>query len=347
VSDVRPGLNPQRLIGLIKAAIKRCELDLRGTVVLTEAASGAYVVTPVLAAMAGAEQVLSVTRPTRHGTTSEVRRQTEELAVLAGVRDCIQIVTENSRAIVSQADIVTNSGHVRPIDAEMVSWMKPTAVIPLMYEAWELRPEDVDLVACRERGIAVAGTNERHPAVDVFSFLGVMAVKLLLDAAVAVYLSRVLLLCDNQFGGFIERGLIGAGARVDVSQALSEAPGGRAYDAILVALQPRPEPVLSAEDAATIAKNWSGTVIAQFWGDIDRPALLATGLSVWPAEPPMSGHMGILPSVVGPEPIVRLQAGGLKVGELMASMRRRPASEGTTEAAERAAAASGFGQVLL
>jgi hypothetical protein len=28
--------------------------------------------------------------------------------------------------------------------------------------------------------------------------------------------------------------------------------------------------------------------------------------------------MGILPSDIGPEPVVRLQAGGLKVGELLA-----------------------------
>ena len=43
-----------------------------------------------------------------------------------------------------EADVVTNSGHVRPIDAETVAWMKPTAVVPLMYEAWEL--------AARRRG---------------------------------------------------------------------------------------------------------------------------------------------------------------------------------------------------
>jgi hypothetical protein len=39
---------------------------------------------------------------------------------------------------------------------------------------------------------------------------------------------------------------------------------------------------------------------------------------VWPPEAPPPGHMGVLPSAVGPEPIVRLQAGGLKVGEVLA-----------------------------
>ena len=68
--------------------------------------------------------------------------------------------------MVAQADIITNSGHVRPIDAEMIGWMKPTAVIPLMYEAWEFRDADLDLAACQRRGIVVAGTNERHPAIS-------------------------------------------------------------------------------------------------------------------------------------------------------------------------------------
>jgi len=39
---------------------------------------------------------------------------------------------------------------------------------------------------------------------------------------------------------------------------------------------------------------------------------------VWPLRAPAAGHMAILPSAVGPEPIVRLQSGGLKVGEVLA-----------------------------
>ena len=120
---------------------------------------------------------------------------------------------------------------------------------------------------------------------------------------------------------FIERGLIGAGASVDRVETLSRATNDRTYDAILVALRPGPEPVLSAEDAVTIRDYWPGAVVAQFWGDIDRSALSAAAIPVWPIEAPAPGHMGILPSAIGPEPIVRLQAGGLKVAELL--LRRR------------------------
>jgi hypothetical protein len=310
-------VDPRRLAGLTAAAVERCALDLTGKVVLTEAACGAYVVTPVLAAAAGATRVYAMTRPTRYGTVAEVSAQTRELAQLLGVSDRIEIVLDRSAAVVAQADIITNSGHVRPIDGEMIAWMKPSAVVSLMYEGWEFRPGDVDLDACRERGIAVAATDERHPDVDVFSFLGVMAVKQLFDAQVAVYRSAILLLCDNPFCGFITRGLRRAGASVDVATTLTHAPRETRYDAIVLAATPTIAPSLSAADGRLIAATWPGAVVAQFWGDVDRSAFEALNVPVWPLDAPCAGHMGVLPSAVGPEAVIRLQAGGLKVGELL------------------------------
>ena len=317
MTNLRPGLNPHRLVSLMRQAILRCDLQLQKTIVLTEAATGAYAVTPVLAAMAGAEKVFALTRSSPYGTVEEVTEQTQRLAELAGVGERIEFVTQKSPELFAQADIITNSGHVRPIDSAMIGWMKSTAVIGLMYEAWEFRPEDVDLTACRQRGIKVVGVNEHHPAVDVFSFLGIMAVKLLLDSGVAVYTSDVLLLCDNPFRSFIEQGLVNAGARVDTVDSLAIAPIDKTYDAILVALQPRPEAVLSATDAISVSKNWPGALVAQYWGDIKRSSFLNQSIPLCPAEEPKLGHMGILPSAVGPEPIIRLQTGGLKAAEVI------------------------------
>jgi hypothetical protein len=317
ITDIRPGLNPHRLVSLMRQAILRCDLQLQKTIVLTEAATGAYVVTPVLAAMAGAEKVFALTRSSPYGTVEQVQEQTQQLAEIAGVGGRIESITQKSPELVAQADIITNSGHVRPIDSEMIGWMKSTAVIGLMYEAWEFRPEDVDLTACLHKGIKVVGVNEHHPAVDVFSFLGIMAVKLLLDSGVAVYTSDILLLCDNPFRSFIEQGLVNAGARVDTVESLATAPIDKTYDAILVALQPRPEPVLSATDAISVSKYWPGALVAQYWGDIERSAFSTQNIPICPAEEPKPGHMGILPSAVGPEPIIRLQTGGLKAAEVV------------------------------
>lgn len=335
-----PGLNLYRLVELMQDACARCRLDLSGATVLTEAASGSYMVTPVLAAMAGAHKVLAVGRSGRYGTVEEIAQQTLRLARLAGVKaTALEIMPRKTRQAFALADIVTNCGHVRPLDAAAVAAMKPTAVIPLMYEAWEVRDADVDLAACRRRGIAVAGTNEQHPAVDVFSYLGVMAVKLLLDAGVAVYGCDVVLCCDNAFAPFIARGLRRAGARVHRVNRLEEAATSRC-DALLVAMQPQRQLFFTQAQAAELAARWRGVVVAQFWGDINREALRRAGVAVHPLRAPARGHMGILPSAVGPDPVVRLQSGGLKVGELM--WRARQAGKDAVQAAVR----SGFGQAL-
>jgi hypothetical protein len=317
MTDVLPGFNQTRLLTLMRAAVGRCHLDLSGAVVLTEAATGAYVVTPVLAALAGAQQVLALARPSRHGTVDDVTALTMGLARAAGVHERIRIVTEKSAPEVGQADVVTNSGHVRPIDAAMVSWMKPSAVIPLMYEAWEFRAEDVDLEACRRRGIRVAGTNERHPAVGVFPYLGIMATKLLLDAGIAVYKCKVLLCCDNPFEPYIRQGLLQAGAAVESTPELAKAASAADCDVVLVALLPQAHAVIGPTAAALIGERWPGAVVAQYWGDIDRAALSKAGVPYWPRSTPAPGHMAILPAAVGPEATVRLQAGGLKVGEVL------------------------------
>lgn len=316
--DTRPGLDMRRLVRLTTTALDRCQLDLSGLTVLTEAATGAYAVTPVLAALAGAD-VYALAARTPYGSSDEIRQATAELARLAGVADRIHLVPNKKAVDIGEADIVTNSGQVRPIDRKMVSRMKPSAVVPLMYESWEYRPTDVDLDACKSRGIVVAGTNERHPDVEVFSFLGQMALKQLHDAGIAVRGSQILLLCDNDFGSYIVRDLESAGASVSTCQSLETDEIPVDCDAVIVALRPGDEPVLAAGSSGLLNDKAAGAVLVQYWGDVDRDELAGAGVPVWPPRAPSTGHMGILPSALGPEPVVRLQAGGLKVGQLLAN----------------------------
>ena len=318
---LQPGLRPQRLLTLIERSLATMDLDLSGSHVVTEAATGAYVVTPVIAALAGAD-VTAVTRATRFGSVQDVVDGTFALAELAGVSERITIVDELTKEIVDSADVVTNSGHVRPIDRTRIGWMRPSCVVPLMFESWEIDVGrvDVDLEALRERGVRFAGTNERHPAVGVFSYLGSMAVKLLIDAQVAVHDSTLLLVCDNPFMHYLEDGLVRAGARVIPRASLDPVDLGVDLDGVVVALTPRDTPVLSPTDLDAVAQRAPGAVIAQFWGDVQRDECERRGLACVPTIDPGRGHMGVLPSAVGPEPIVRLQAGGLKV----ASILRRP-----------------------
>jgi hypothetical protein len=283
-------------------------------VVLTEAATGAYVVTPVLAAVSGA-RVVALAASSKYGTVAQVEAATMALAAQLGVSDRIVVTTRREAADFAAADVITNSGHVRPIVGELAAAVRPGAVVPLMFESWEAQVGrlDIDVEALRDRGVHIAGTNERHPHVDVFSFLGPMAVAELADAGVSAYRGRIAVLCDNAFREYIVDGLKAAGAEVDVAASL-DGVSVRSPDALLVALQPTGASVLSAADLQCIRTSWPDCVLVQFWGDIDRNQC---PIATWPVVPPAAGHMGVLPSRLGPEPIVRLQAGGLKVAQVL------------------------------
>jgi hypothetical protein len=311
----RPGFSPVRLRTLMKLAVAETGLDMSGMTVLTEAATGAYAVTPVLAAMAGAKHVYALTKSGRHGSVSDAKRETLELAAPLGIADRIEILEKISPEVLQNVDIVTNSGHLRPLTAALIDQLRSDAVIALMFEAWEFRREDLDIEACARRKIPVVGVNERHPAVDVFSFLGPLAVKQLHDSGLAVLGNRIGLLCDNDFLAPLHAGLASLGANVETFKNVAAVHPG-AWDAFVVALQPADTPRVDQAEAAHLAACApAGAVVVQFWGDIDRAVLAANGLAVWPTQSVGRGHMGILLSEIGPEPIVRLQTGGLRAAE--------------------------------
>ena len=127
------------LIDKLARQVKALELDLKGKTVLTEAASGAYVVTPVIAALAGAK-VFAYSKTTRYGKLEDVFSSTRELADTFRKYPLeIHFTEKITPEIVAESDIITNSGHLRPLNEIMLSHAKNDLVIPLMYEAWEWR----------------------------------------------------------------------------------------------------------------------------------------------------------------------------------------------------------------
>jgi hypothetical protein len=299
----------------MRRSVATTELNLSGLTILTEAASGAYGVTPIIGAMARAKCVYAVARSSRYGSVCDVNAWVSELAAASGVPPAVTVVEEISTDILRRVDIITNSGHLRPISADLIGSLPGTAVIALMFEAWEFRSDDIDFTACTQRNIPIVGVNERHPAIDVFSFLGPLCVKQLLSCGFPIYGNRIALLCDNDFAQPILTALAGLGGCVEIFSSVKEIFCDR-WDAIVVALQPAFEPRVGPGDALHLQTiSPPGATIIQFWGDVDREALTAHGLTIWPPDPPRPGHMAALLSEIGPEPIVRLQTGGLRAAE--------------------------------
>jgi hypothetical protein len=299
----------------IERRIDILKLDLSGLGVVTEAATGAYACTAVIAAMAGARVHACARDTANHGSAKAAISATRDLVRIAGVEARITFSVGVPPRNLADCDILTNSGRIRPITREMIEILPKEAVIALMFEAWEFRGSDIDLAACRDRGIRIAAVNERHADVAVFPFLGPLCVRLLADAAMAVAGKRVAVLCDNPFAPFLLDGLAEAGAAAALFDHPSQLTDGP-WDAVVVAMLPRETP-LGRSDLAVIAGRAPRALVAQFWGDIDREAAASLGLTLCPSTEPGRGHMGILLNRLGHEPIVRLQAGGLKAAEIV------------------------------
>lgn len=313
LSEARP--RPEMLESM-RRRIAALGLDLSGLTVVTEAATGAYACTAPIAAMAGA-RVHAVARDTRrYGRFEDAARATMDLAKAAGVADRITVTRALDPEVLRSCDIITNSGHLRPITAGTIAQLPPRAVLALMFEAWEFRGGDFDLQACRDRGIRVAAVNERHPDVGVFPFLGPLCVRLIEEAGVVPAGAAVTLLCDNPFAPFIERGLIQAGVGLRSFARVADVVPGPA-DVVVIALDPFRNAILGEAELAFLAAAAPGALLAQFWGDVDRETAAAVWPgSVWPPAAPSPGHMAVLLDALGHEPVVRLQAGGLKAAEI-------------------------------
>jgi hypothetical protein len=144
-----------------------------------------------------------------------------------------------------------------------------------------------------------------------------MAIKLLLEAGIPPFKSRIAVLCDNPFAEYLRSGLERTGAIVSLGPDLPSIRSGPEPDALLVARLPWWGSVISTEDSVWLSQHWPSTAVMQFWGDLDRRMLSSLGIPYWPQIGPPPGHMAVLPSEVGPEPVVRLQVGGLKVAQIL------------------------------
>jgi len=321
----------------LKERVEALSLDLRGKTVLTEAASGPYVVTPVLAALAGA-RVFAYSRTTRYGTAEQVFEATRKLAAEAGVE--VNLITDITPEIIAVADIITNSGHLRPLNRERLQYAKDGLAIPLMYEAWEWREADMDIEYIRERGFLLGATNERHPDIDVFNYLGDMAIRQIFDAGTCPYKNKFILLCNNDFGPYMAKVIARNCEELliidkDENRDKYELPGNTVWgggfpeinipenfknaEAVIFTAYPFDQVWIDETGpvkVAALARQLNNPFVLRYAGDVNTDALQKEGIRYFP-EHVHSGHMGILPSAVGNDPIIRLQAGGLKAAEAL------------------------------
>lgn len=318
--------------------VKRIDLNLTGKTVLTEVASNQYMVTSLLAAYAGAK-VYAYGKDTRYGLFDDIVINIKSIVSELDRSIDIKFLKELTPIHINQADIITNSGHLRPLNSDFLKHTKKGVVIPLMYESWEFRGDDIDLKTIRELDIRLGGTNERHSDVDVFNYLGDMCLKLILDSGSSLYNNKFILLCNNDFGPYIAKSISEYCELlvIDLDSNKSKYDGlditwqggfpnaviptqFRNAEAVVFTAYPFTDQWIGGDNTPIkiqqLVERLKNPKILRYAGDIEINALEESSIQFYP-EHVTPGHMGILPSDIGFDPIIRLQAGGLKVGQLM------------------------------
>jgi len=316
-------LNNQRILNKIEACVDKLELNLSGKIILTEVGSGLYKFTPLIALLGGADKVFAWTNDSRYGTAE------------ANISACNYILSDSQKKKIDfykgdfcpehleKADIVTNSGFIRPIDKRKLDLMKEKAVVPLMYEEWELRDSDIDIDYCSKKNIRVAGTWEDHPDIKVFSHVGPLAAKMAFEAGYEVFENEILVWSDDHFGDKIASYFQKLGARKVTLTTKEDVLKAhvKKIDFIFISdySEKREYGKAGFFDFKKLSKVNPDLGIVHLFGKLNHKEISNYLPVVYPAFNGNSSVMTFTLAHVGINPFINLQVAGFKVGELILS----------------------------
>jgi len=306
----------------IISAIKDLELNLKDKIILTEAASGLFMLTPILALEAGAKKVFAVSKDSIYGKFADIREQTIQLCRYFGYEtDRIEIIEKSQFTNYNEIDIVTNLGHVRPINEDFICKLNRKAVISYMCEAWEHRQSDLDLELCSKYNIPVFATNENHPLVNCFRETGLIAVQMILDSHISIIDSKILILSRDNFGKEILKQLSLFSKKVTLFSDWSNIKeiNLSSLDIIITADYLFQDTIIGKGaliEPSLIKKEAPNVKIIQFCGKNEMDEILKNNISIYPKIELPPQKMFKTLADISYKSFIRLYVSGLKAADI-------------------------------
>lgn len=319
-------LDKIRIEKLIHSIISDYQINLCDMTVLTECASNLFAVTPLIAAMSGAESVIAYAKDSKYGSAADNILFLNQWAEELNVGHLINATTEPPHSFASDANIVTNLSMLRPITKTLIEKLPSDSCIPLMWEPWEFREEDLELDCCNKYSIPVLGTNETNPRLEIFRYVGLTAAKLLFELNVEVFRSKIILIGSNLFAREADKVLKALEAETIIItpekyKKLTDPTFKdeiETSDALVILDMHTDETIIGGENGIPV--EWlekQSTAIAHICGAIDDDSMKAAGVTKHPSGEVPPRHMTVTTAYMGPRAVVDLHAAGLKVGELV------------------------------
>lgn len=306
----------------IDHATKALHLDLSGLTILTEAASGIFVVSPLIALVGGAKKVYAISQTTPYGTFGDIAKNTLALAKNMKLDSSrLEIIPKNKFKSYEKINIVTNLGHVRPIDEKMLSFLNKEAVISYMCEAWEHRPEDLDLALCQKYNISVYGVNEEHPLVNCFCETGLIALKLILEAKISLFETKIAIISRDKFGKEVLKSIKPFNSKVvlfnDFRQNIEKHLCN--LDLLIIADYQYPGEIIGSGgiiQPKTLQRQSPNVKIIQYCGHNNITDITKAGLSIYPEIEIPPTRMSRTLGDISYKAVIKIHTAGLKVGEM-------------------------------
>ena len=205
----------------------------------------------------------------------------------------------------------------------MIAHLKPTAVLPLMWETWEFREADLDLAECRRVGIMVLGTNEREVRLDLFTYVGYLAVKLAFELEIEIYRSKVVVIGSGLFGESSARVFdkleadikyinFSVGASLQIESAKSTL---RDADLVVLVEHHSPTCLIGSEGQITVDELLALSPhlsIVHIAGNINREEINGAAIPCIPQQSAAPGYMSVTTDYLGPKPVIALHTAGIE-----------------------------------
>lgn len=304
------------LAKLIKNSFCKFQIDLHGKTVLTEAASGNYVCTPVIAAMAGA-RVFAIAKDSKFGSVYQAQSEVLSVAEELNIKNQISIINSLNGINLGNIDIVTNTGFVRPIDKLLIDQLNPNCVIPLMYEPWEFRPDDIDLDSATCKGIKIYGTNESDSRLQTTKYIGLTVLYFLLKEKRSPFNSNILVIGCDRFNHALEDVLRKLNYSViHYATTKYNCADVKDFDTIVIAEHTNSKMIIgnSSESLIQSSSLTKEQVVIHISGNVDFNELIC---KYYPDKPAPFGHMSYTSDFIDPLAVFDLHSAGLKVAEGM------------------------------
>jgi hypothetical protein len=305
---------------LIRQIVKLLNLRLDNLTVLTEAGSNYFIFSSLIAYYANAAKIFVWIKDTNYGLAKEIEEELKSIIKLLNLDLSRFEFALNKRpsSHIRSADIITNLGVIRPIDRNFLNQLKVGAVVSYMCEGWEVRPDDVDLDFCKNKGIKIAGVWENHPDLMIFNGCGPLAVKLCFEAGLEVYQNRILIISADKFGQTAAESFKKIGASsVKISKPTEiNQVNFSDFDLIFVADYSFEGEILG-HNVKERLPEFKNTAIVHLCGGVDYKFFENSGITCYPHQQGFRFRMTKTLAHLGLKPVIDLHASGLKVGECL------------------------------